>query len=96
MTENWEKIRAEMEAEADEFVKRRKIANQLAGTRSFGNPETARGYGTREAVQARVEKLSRFRHEAEHLYVFRDPCGGCGVRADTHDEHGCKRWKMIG
>lgn len=25
--------------------------------------------------------------------VSRDPCVGCGVRADHHAEFGCKRWR---
>lgn len=25
----------------------------------------------------------------------RDPCGFCGVRADVHDEFGCKRWRPL-
>lgn len=25
--------------------------------------------------------------------IDRDPCMGCGVRADRHDDSGCRRWR---
>jgi hypothetical protein len=89
-----------MAAEAAEFTERKRIANQLAGTRHMGNPETARGsklgrdHGSNLEVQReRVEARLRCLTEAEHLRVDRDECGRCGVRKDKHEQAGCPKWR---
>lgn len=50
------------------------------------------GYYNRNAVAARVDRLTREKEEAMARAVNRDPCVGCAVPADRHDEHGCKQY----
>lgn len=87
-------IRAECALEAAAIEERRKLAviqNNLAITRLGG---LGRSHGSnREAQAERVSSKEAARIQALESAVNRDPCLHCGVRADLHDEQGCKRWR---
>ncbi len=76
--------------EAMEFSERRRVARMQSNLSIDRHSSSG---SNKAAIAARVEARMTERESVEPA-PMRDPCGFCGVRADMHDEFGCKRWRV--
>lgn len=87
------RIRSEAAAEALEYEKRLREA-EVRTAAPNNSVARARSHGGNFAAEAeRVDRRRMRDSDVENQRTLRDPCVRCGVRADKHDEFGCKRWR---
>jgi hypothetical protein len=86
-------IRERMATEARLMGQRRSVARMITNLQ-IGTPERAipRNEPRRTSVPDLVI-VSDAEREGCRISGNREPCFGCGTRADLHDEMGCSRWR---
>jgi hypothetical protein len=89
------RIRAEAAQEAQEREDRLWGA-EIRTAMPSKSESRARSHGGNFAAEAERVLKRRLNEEGlEERRALRDPCTFCGVRADHHEQFGCKRWRLM-